>query len=150
MISYGLFLFYFTSRLADITGEEILGRAKYLAPLIVIFDALENAQMLIMTRPSFDGAQHIFYCLSIFTRIKWGLLAALIAVIGYGMRGMDKSKWLGYVLMLPAVAGIVAILSDGYLAIEVWTGLIFLTLFLLLIFCFVYKGEDNRILERHN
>lgn len=143
MIVYGLFLFYFAGCLGKITGDEVISRAKYLAPLAVIFDALENAQMLIMTRASFDYADHIFICLSLFTRLKWGLLAALIAIIGWGMRKMPKSKWLGYFLFIPAIAGLVAIITEGHIAIEVWTGFIFISFFLLIVYCFVYRTEKS-------
>ena len=140
MIVYGLFLFFFTKRLSEQTADPLLANAKFLAPLVVIFDALENVQMLLMNKASFDGAEHIFLCLSLFTRLKWGLLAALIALIGYGMRHLPRARWLGYVLILPAIIGLYALITESYLAIEIWTVLIFLSMLLLVIFCFIYKS----------
>jgi len=144
MIVYGLFLFFFTKRLSEEVDDPIIANGKYLAPLVVIFDALENVQMLLMNKASFDGAEHIFLCLSLFTRLKWGLLAALIAVIGYGMRGMPRARWLGYFLMIPAVIGLYALITESHIAIELWTGLTFLAFLLLVTFCFIYKSEKTR------
>lgn len=145
MIFYGLFLFLFTETLGQINGLDFLGRAKYLAPLAVIFDVLENSQMLIMTRSTFDFSEHIFMCLSLFTRIKWGLLAALIAIIGYGMKDMPKSKWLGYVLMIPIVAYLYSIITDSYAPIEIMTGSILLSFFLVLLYSFIYRDSKSAV-----
>ena len=121
MIVYGLFLFYFTRRIAKQTGDPLLSNAAYLAPLVVIFDALENVQMLVMNKATFDGADHIFLCLSLFTRLKWGLLAASIALIGYGMRHLPRARWLGYFLVLPAIIGLYALMTDSLLACLLYT-----------------------------
>lgn len=145
MIFYGLFLFLFTGTLGQINGLDFLGRAKYLAPLAVIFDVLENTQMLIMTRSTFDFAEHIFMCLSLFARIKWGLLAALIAIIGYGMKDMPKSKWLGYALMIPIIAYLYAIITDSYAPIEIMTGSILISFFLILLYSFIFRDSKSTI-----
>ncbi len=144
MIVYGLFLFFFAKKLSREVDDPLLANGAFLAPLVVIFDALENVQMLLMNKATFDGAEHIFICLSLFTRLKWGLLAALIAIIGYGMRDMPRARWLGYFLMIPAAIGLYALITESHVAIEAWTGLIFLAFLLLVIFCFIYKSGKTQ------
>ncbi len=141
MAMYGLFLFLFMSRLKDITGVEILEKAKWFAPLIVIADMLENLQLLKLTKgyKLMPDLSATIMQLFAFTWTKWLLLGVAFAIIGASMWKMKLSKYLGYVLVLPLVIGCVAFITEDRAIEDSFGASIFISFFLIFIYCFVYK-----------
>lgn len=145
MTLYGIFLFLFMARFGSVTSGQLFAKAKWLAPLIVLFDVLENIQLLKLTNVPTDttSVDATIMLLGVFTWFKWGLLSVVFAIIGYAMTKMNRSKWLGYVLLLPAIIGIVAFVSSKRNLEDLFGTSVFLGFFLLFIYCLVYKKLDR-------
>lgn len=147
MAMYGLFLFLFMARLKEITKVEILEKAKWFAPLIVIADMLENLQLLKLTKgyKSMPDLSSTIMQLFAFTWTKWLLLAVAFAIIGASMWKMKLSKYLGYILVLPLVIGCVAFITEDRVVEDSFGTTIFISFFLIFVYCFVYKKESVQL-----
>lgn len=141
MSIYGIFLFLLMARLGTLMNSSLLSKAKWLGPLIVLFDALENVQLLKLNNSiSFSSElNNSILCLGIFTWLKWGLLSIAFAVVGYLMTKMKKSKWLGYILLLPSIIGVLSFFSGQRILEDSFGSSVFLSFFLLFLYCFIYK-----------
>jgi hypothetical protein len=96
MLAYGAFLALAAAAVRDLCGRRGLSRlaragnvAIWLGPLAAIFDALENACLLLTV----DGAPAAFPLLAtIFAACKFALLAAAIAYLLAGAVGLLRSR----------------------------------------------------------
>jgi len=120
----------------------MLQKGKYLAPIIVICDALENVQLLKLSKHfgttgiDFDSTIQM---LGIFTWLKWGLLALAFMLIGRTLTRSVKSKWLGYVLMIPVALGVGAFIIGEPWTEDMFGQSVFLSFTIILIYSFIYK-----------
>lgn len=145
MVIYGVFLFLFMARFGSLINSPLLSKFKWLAPLIVIFDALENAQLLSLTN-SLLNAQAIeqaILFLGIFTWLKWGLLSLVFLLIGFVMTKMNLSKWIGYVFFIPFLLGVISFITGLRRLEDIFATSIFLAFFMLFIYCFTYKRSPQ-------
>jgi len=77
--------------------------------------------------------------LGIFTWLKWGLLALAFMLIGRTLIRSVKSKWLGYVLMIPLALGVGAYISGEPWTEDMFGQSVFLSFTIILIYSFAYK-----------
>lgn len=110
MIMYGLFLFTFMSQSGELFGSTLLHYGKWIAPVIVIADVIENIQLLDLSAAystSQPYSETALLLLAIFTWTKWLSLAVAFALIAYQLIDMKwPSRTLGYVLFFPLGLGI--------------------------------------------
>lgn len=134
MALYGLLLFTFALAVARRTGHPGFYFAAALAPLIPLADALENVQLFDLTYGlTLDGGSLVneLEWLRLFTRLKWGGLAAYFLLLTPYFRMMG-GRWraLELFFVLPAIFALVAAFNRG-LANELMalsTGLLFVVL----------------------
>ena len=144
MIIYGLFLFTFLSVFSGLIDSALLSKVKFLIPIAVVFDALENLQLLKLTTAFSLNSVHQadFHWLSLFTWGKWLILAIALSCIGYQMIQMTlKSKISGYILLLPIALAVGALIYSNRLVEDYFGTSVFLGFFLLFIYSIFYRSE---------
>lgn len=142
MILYGIFLFLTMSRLGTLHGHTFLRRMRWLVLIAVIADAIENIHLLKLTdyfRGFTNSQEGLIFWLSIFTWIKWLLLALSLSAIGYSLVKAKKYVILGTPLLLIFVLGIVARITLRPVIEDSFAGSVFLGFFLVWILCFLYR-----------
>jgi hypothetical protein len=122
MTLYGLFLSAFALACAGQTGNRYFYIPAVLALLIPLADAMENVQLLAVTRMlSEDGVSPILESLSpllsrlrLFTWLKWGGLAVYFLLLNPYFRGLSSRwRWVWIVGLLPALLAVVALVARG-------------------------------------
>ena len=122
MALYSSFLGVFALACARRTGQRIYYFPALLAAIILLADALENVQLLAITRlvseadfsPILDRLPPLLNRLRLFTWLKWGSLVLyflLIAAYFRGLPGRWRNVWL--VALLPALLAVVALFRRG-------------------------------------
>ena len=143
MVTYGLFLFVFMSKFFELTDNPSLIKARWLAPVIVIADVLENVQLLKLSHfyPTMaNDLNASLNLLAIFTWVKWILLAAAFSLIGYAMIKLKLwSKIVGVFLIIPLILGIYALISGQNQVEDLFATSVFSSFFLTFVYSFLYK-----------
>lgn len=150
MLLYGIFFFLFMSRFAVLRQSKLLKNGRWIIPFILICDAIENIQLLKLSNYSkFDSETIDKYIslLGIFTWLKWGLLATVLGLIGMSMWSMNKSKWFGYILIIPFVMGCIAFITENRRLEDSFGASIFLMVFLIFVYCYIYKSEEQKLVQ---
>jgi hypothetical protein len=122
MALYSGFLFAFALTCARQTGRGYFYIPAALAVGILVADALENVQLLAITRvlsdadisPVMGELSPLLSRLRLFTWLKWGGLAVYFLLLWPYFRGL-ASRWRGvrFVAALPALLAVVALLARG-------------------------------------
>lgn len=150
MLFYGLLLFLFITKLAQVTNTSWPLKARWIAPIVVIFDVLENIQLLRLSHfqsPGIDPVPHLSQ-LQLFTWSKWLLLALTFAIIGSLLAKMsNRMKWLGLMLGIPLVMGIGAFVSAQRWSEDAFASSIFGAFFVLFAFSILYKAKETAALK---
>jgi hypothetical protein len=140
MTFYGLFLFTFALAAARQTGRRYFYVPAALALLIPLADAMENVQLLAITRvlgeadvaPVLDRLLPLLTRLRWFTWLKWGGLAVYFLLIWPYFRGQSGllGRVIGIVAQLPAVLAVLSYFNRGLLSelFALAVGLMFLLL----------------------
>lgn len=122
MVLYSGCLFTFALVCARLTGRRIFYIPAALALLILFADAMENVQLLAITRLWDDGdistilAQltPLLNRLRLFTWLKWGGLSLYFLLLIPYFRGLISSwRWVWLVAVLPALLAVVANFARG-------------------------------------
>lgn len=122
MVLYSGCLFTFALVCARLTGRRIFYIPAALALLILFADAMENVQLLAITRLWDDGdistilAQltPLLNRLRLFTWLKWGGLSLYFLLLIPYFRGLTSSwRWVWPVAVLPALLAVVANFARG-------------------------------------
>ena len=140
MLVYSLFLFFYFKKAADYFGLKWLRLALPLAALAFICDFAENICLLNIT----DAYVHqtemggSIAMLPYFVWTKWLSLAVLLALGSIAFLHGRKliTKLLAFVLILPVLLGIMALISQAGTMIDGFTVSIFIGLLILLLSCF--------------
>ncbi len=144
MIAYGFFLFVLLHKSAQIFEGRLLVFSRWLAPLIVMADLLENIQLfkIVAIHPDYSvAAGSVFYQLEMYTWTKWLFIALALFTLGWVLLSVRKVRWIGYILLLPVMVGVYAFLSKKPFVENLLGQLIFLGFLISLLFCFFYKRE---------
>ncbi len=144
MILYGIFWFLFVSTIGQIEENQWLKKGRWLIPVAVLSDALENVQLLKLTDPialQNGGITDLIFLLGLFTWIKWLLLAIVLSLLGYRFLLSSKFNLTGYLLFVPLALGLVAFAGDSRNFEDLFTTSIFLVFFVLFIYCFIYRSR---------
>jgi hypothetical protein len=140
MALYGGCLAAFALTSARLTGRRIYMAAAALALAIVVADALENVQLLAITRDL--GTADVGPALArlrLFTWLKWGGLALWFLLMRPAFaRAGRLGSFIGLVAVLPLLLGVAAFLWPGLLS-ELFALSIGLLFLLLTIFAWRYR-----------
>jgi len=149
MIIYGTFLFLFLSKMAGISGQIFYKYARWIAPIIVICDLCENLQMFRLTKDFLTDskyADNTFQLLETFTYCKWLLLALAYAIIAVGIiRTKPRHPIVSMLFLIPMFLGVAAFCTHRPAIEDVFTGSVFLSFFVLLVYCFVFRQKQKMI-----
>ena len=146
MMMYGIFLFLFMSRLSQVLEDGRLKLVRWLAPIIVISDALENVQLLKLSRDFLSGGSsgdNILTLLAFFTWMKWLLLAIVFDVIAYGLWKRKGLNWVSILLLIPLFLGIIAFINSSRKMEDIFATSVFFGFFVLFIYSFIYRAETK-------
>ena len=122
MVLYSGCLFAFALVCARLTGRRIFYIPAALALLILSADAMENVQLLAITRLWDDGdispiltqLTPLLNRLRLFTWLKWGGLALYFVLLIPYFRGLNSPwRWVWLVAMLPVFLAVVANFARG-------------------------------------
>ncbi|MBT4266729.1 MAG: hypothetical protein HN580_26330 [Deltaproteobacteria bacterium] len=117
MILYSLFLFGFSITCARLTQRRRYYFAALISILVLIGDAMENVQLLGITRKLADGGyekelQLLFY----FTWLKWGGLALIFLIlVPYFFKGSLIAKLIALIGLTTVVLAILSFLNRSVL-----------------------------------
>ena len=149
MLTYGTLLFLFLSKLATVSGQSFFDKVKWLAPVVVICDVVENLQLLQLTKAHLNEVAYndqTFQLLAIFTWAKWLLLALLFAIIAVGII-QSKPKLIpkitAMLLLLPIFLGVAAFSTHRPGIEDLFTASIFLSFLGMIAYCFIYKDTSQ-------
>jgi hypothetical protein len=147
MILYGLFLFSFMKKLGDIYPDKLLNYAKWIPPIAVIADVIENMQLLSLSGSFADNgtyADSAISLLAVFTWTKWLGLALAFAFIGYKLLDLGKySKALGYLLLIPIGFGIGSCINGARWAEEIFATSVFASFLAVFIYAILYRSSQR-------
>ena len=143
MLLYGVFLYLFVVQLSELNGDEALSRIRWVVPVAVLADVLENVQLLKLTElfPEL-GSQAMLACtlLAVFTWIKWILLALVFAFAGRSLMKMTPaSKVAGLLLMFPILLAIATFITSQRMIEDLFATSVFGAFFIVFIYCLLYK-----------
>ena len=144
MFIYGGFLFFFIQKFGRINKLEFLDKLKWLALLPILADAIENLQLLGLSKQFVKGQQlgaEAFTTLQFATWTKWLTLAFLFVIIGMAFRRIGKSVPLGFLLFIPILLGIIGLLLQNRVLIDTFSLSIFLAFLVLVIYSFVHRPK---------
>lgn len=147
MLIYGIFLFLFISRYGEEEKASFLLKARWFVPIAVLFDLLENFQLLKLNSIDINASnvEGSIQLLSFFTWIKWLLLAALISGVGWVMlRKKGVQIVVGIMLCIPVLLGLLAVFTKARSLENSFASLVFLGFAILFIYCFVHKSQTAR------
>lgn len=122
MALYNGFLIAFALACARRTGNRYYYAVAALPLLIWVADALENVQLLSITRllaadtvePVLGQLRPLLDRLRLFTWLKWGGLALYFVLLWPYFRGLSGwARWIGVVGLLPALLAVAALFSRG-------------------------------------
>lgn len=122
MALYNGFLIAFALACARRTGNRYYYAVAALPLLIWVADALENVQLLSITRllaadtvePVLGQLRPLLDRLRLFTWLKWGGLALYFVLLWPYFRGLAGwARWIGVVGLLPALLAVAALFSRG-------------------------------------
>ena len=122
MALYNGFLIAFALACARRTGNRYYNALAALPLLIWFADAMENVQLLAITRvlaadgiePILDQLLPLLDRLQLFTWLKWGGLALYFVLLWPYFRSRTGwVRWIGVVGLLPALLAVVALISRG-------------------------------------
>jgi len=117
MLVYSMFLLTFAFACARLSGKKYLYAAVVMSLAVLLFDALENIQLLGITSKleSRDFAPQLAR-LHIFTWIKWGGIATILVLLApYFLSGGVFSKALGWLAAATFLIGLGAFLHRSVL-----------------------------------
>lgn len=149
MVTYGTLLFLFMGKLAEVTGQGFFDILKWLAPIIVVCDFIENLQLLQLTKAHLNElaySDETFLLLEIFTWSKWLLLAFVFAIIAVGIIQSKPKlgpKIISMLLLIPIFLGVAAFSTHRPAIEDIFTASVFLSFLVVIVYCFVYKVNDG-------
>lgn len=154
MVAYSLFLYLFLRKLANVTHATRLRWIKWLVPIILLSDFIENLQLLQLSgvENALDASTHTpILILQVFTWIKWLTLAATLALAGFSLWiNKQPFKWVGLVLLLPLILGVGAFISNIRSLENTFATSIFGAFFIIFVYCIIYRiphpAENSKIL----
>jgi hypothetical protein len=145
MVIYGGFLFFFIQKFGRVNKLKLLDKLKWVALLPILADAIENLQLLGLSEQFVAGHQlgtEAFTLLQFATWTKWLTLAVLFAFLGIAFTRIDKSKAMGYILFIPIILGVFALIIQNRVLIDTFSLSIFLGFLILVIYSFIHKTRQ--------
>lgn len=143
MLIYGAFLFFFMTSLGGLLNNDLTLKARWLVPVIVLSDVMENIQLLKLTEKFSIGAfetSGIISVLMVATWIKWLLLAVCFSIIGFQLSKLNVfSKIMGCLLFIPLVLGVMGFSSKNRIIEDAFATGVFLSFFFIFIYCLTFK-----------
>lgn len=140
--AYTLFLLSLLYKMYKLNEQSIFYYALLLPVVIFITDFLENIQMYIISNRMVDGGfENNLIFLQIFTYTKWLSIAAVILVFTWFIFQIRKLS--GYILtallVLPAIFGLVALISGNINLEMLFANSIILSFGIVIAYCFLYE-----------
>jgi len=143
MVLYTSFLFFFSFVCAKNTGQRYYYAGSMLSFVILIADALENIQLLRITKKitSQDFGKELLF-LHCFTWIKWGGITVVFLILEpYFFKGRIYSKVIAVTGISSFILSVLAYFNRSVL--NELLGLSVALMFLMMIvYCFIYKTES--------
>ena len=142
MVLYSSFLFFFSFVCAKNTGQRYYYAGSMMAVIILVFDALENIQLLRITAKitsqNFGKELSLLHC---FTWMKWGGITVVFLILApYFFKGRTYSKVIAAIGISSFILSVLAYLNRSVL--NELLGLSVALMFLLMIvYSFIYKTE---------
>lgn len=153
MMMYGLFLFSFMTKLGQLYDDRILKYAKWIVPVAVFADVVENIQLLNLSAAFLDGqtySDQSILLLAVFTWTKWLGLASAVAFIAYKLIDLSFiNKVLGYMLFLPIGLGIGAFINGMRLAEDTFATSVFAAFLSIFIYSIFYNSSVTESPKGH-
>ncbi len=149
MVAYSTFLYLFMRRAYQEFGYSYLKYLMNVPILICLADVVENLQLLKLTElyssasPVPDYSSPLSY-LSIFTWVKWVLLAITFAAISISLYRQGRlAKAISWLSWMPLGLLTYFLMIQTRASADQFASSIFLIFLLLALFCFLYKKEQH-------
>ncbi len=144
MLTYCLFLFFFTKKAAVLFQKKFLWMGISLILVILGADFLENLKLLSITeiysqQKNTAPLNPLLHQLHVITWIKWGGLAALFVLLFFGLEKYRMWHWIAMaILWFPVATGFWAFGNQPH-ALNVFTLSVFTSFGALLVYSIGYK-----------
>jgi len=147
MLAYGFFIWFFISLLSKELNLDYMKKVRWLAVAVVLLDVLENIQLLRLSQfmdGSVEKASYFILLLSVFTWMKWLLLAFIFVVIGNALMKLSiRSKLTGALLTVPFALGLIAFFTNTPSYEDIFAISIFGCFFVMILYSAFYQRENS-------